>query len=132
MEDLPADSVPTLEELQERHRAVARYRILLCEGRGERKRTQVAAGLTLADARSEEARLGAEMLRLHPEDANLMCRSLYIIELENPQECLSPFARARLQALAAASKPTSGPREGGKTRGRVARPCQGGDGHRLL
>ena len=110
MEDLPDGFVPTLEQLQTRHQAIARYRVMLCEGRGDRKRTQVDTNLDLVAARGECERLTTELNAAHPEDASSFARSIYLIELENPDDCLTPYARARLQLLAAAGRPARGAR----------------------
>lgn len=102
--DWPEGCSPTLEELAARHEAVARYRVVRCEGRGDRERTTLAVGLDLKSARAEGERLDAKNAVDHPEDIGRFCRTLHTIELENPDECMTPWARARLQIVRPARK----------------------------
>lgn len=96
MDDLAEGFHPSLEFLTVRHEAVARYRVILSEGRGDRRRTQVDSNLRLGAARSACERLTAELAIAKPEEATGFLRSIYLVELENPEDCLTPYAKARL------------------------------------
>ncbi len=102
--DGSAPVLTILEALRISHQAVARYRVYISRRTPRIYEEEVASNLTL-DAASAFQETVTARLKLDPEeDVGRFCGALCCIELENPDECLSPAARARLAITKGASR----------------------------
>lgn len=82
-----------LEAMRARHRAIARYRLLLCDPlkkRGEKKK-EVERGLTYDEAKTKQEKMNAE---LKAQGYVRFMDPSYEIELTNTWDTLSEYAKA--------------------------------------
>lgn len=92
-----------IKELQDRHRAIARYRVYLFDPMKPRKlqKTEVERGLTYDEAKKSQEKLDAV---LKAEGKNRFMDPSYGIEMTNAWEAMSEFAQQRMIALGKTEK----------------------------
>lgn len=92
-----------IKEIQNRHRAIARYRVYLIDPMKPRKqqKTEVERGLTYDEAKQREGELNAV---LKAEGKNRFMDPSYGVEMTNAWDAMSEYARQRMIALGKTEK----------------------------